>query len=151
MRCHVRVELLQIHRLSVCCHVHGYHRFNKRQATAEISQRADGGGDTHPAPFDDVPVGELTAANHHACPGRDTAGPGDSHLDGSTGRQVESVQPGGGLTREGRLDRKATMEGGQQEPWVVGEFCTHVKTAADAPPARTLELPPAKTCLPCFN
>src|SRR5215472_1191254 len=73
-------------------------------------RRANGGGDTHPAPLDDVLVGEITAANGHSCPRRGTAGLGDCDFDRSAGRQVEAVQPGGGLAREGRPDREAAME-----------------------------------------
>jgi len=66
-----------------------------------------------PTPFDDVLVGEQCAANDHACPCRDAAGLGDRDLDGITGRQLETVQPGGGLAGEGGRNRKATMDGRQ--------------------------------------
>lgn len=115
---------------------------------AEIGQHPDRGGGTHPATFDDVLFSELRTANDHACPGGDAAGLGDGDLDGITGRQVEAVEPRGGLAGEHGRDRKATMDGLEQERWLVGEWCPHVETASDAPPARALEMPPGETRLP---
>ena len=118
-------------------HVQSRNRFHEWEMPAEVGERANHRGCRMAAPRNRLACTDIGTSHCDARQPRGVAPQWEGHLDRVARRQLETMKPTGGPTREDCRHGKTPAGGGKYNVGVIGNRAQCVNAATESLPRRT--------------